>query len=257
MGFGYPQWADVFYPRELKAGDYLSYYSRHFDTVELDTTFYAVPPADRVRRWSDVTPDHFRFSAKAPRLVTHDLPLKQGIVPMMQFMDVMRSLGEKLAVVLLQFPPSFSSREADALDQFLSEMPGDLHFAAEFRHPSWQGIGTVDLLRKHRVAWASTDYQGALAEVQPTADFLYIRWIGEHHRFPDMNHVQADVTDRLQWWRREIESKTNDMEIDKVWGFFNNDFSGYAVATCNSFKEMLGMPIGQPVSEAAQLKLFA
>jgi uncharacterized protein YecE (DUF72 family) len=122
MGFSYAEWADLFYPRELKPGDYLAYYAKHFDAVELDTTFYAVPPVDRVRRWADVTPDDFRFSVKTPRAVTHDQSLEKGVQSMLQFIDVMRALGRKLGVVLLQFPPSFTIREMGKLDRFLEHL---------------------------------------------------------------------------------------------------------------------------------------
>src|SRR4051812_23520541 len=72
MGFSYSDWAGVFYPSGMKPGDYLSYYARHFDTVELDTTFHATPPPERVRRWADVTPEGVRFCVKVPKDVTHE-----------------------------------------------------------------------------------------------------------------------------------------------------------------------------------------
>jgi uncharacterized protein YecE (DUF72 family) len=256
MGFSYSEWAGTFYPRGLKPGEYLSYYAQHFNSVELDTTFHAVPPVDRVKRWRDVTPEDFRFCVKTPRVVTHDFPLEQGAGAMMHFLEVMRNLQEKLGVVLLQFPPSFTVRELSKLDHFLSEMPADLHFAAEFRHASWQRDQTAQLLQKHQVAWVSADHVGGKAMIRPTTDFLYIRWIGEHNRFAEKNHEQADTTDRLQWWKSNINQSTSGGGIDTVWGFFNNDYAGYSVATCNRFKKIVGVPVSGTVSQSVQGQLF-
>ena len=72
MGFSYGDWAGVFYPRGLKNVDWLAHYARHFNAVELDTTFHALPDRDRVRRWGDATPPDFRFAAKTPKGITHE-----------------------------------------------------------------------------------------------------------------------------------------------------------------------------------------
>ncbi|HEY2587626.1 MAG TPA: DUF72 domain-containing protein [Tepidisphaeraceae bacterium] len=241
MGFGYPQWGGVFYPPGLKSAEYLGYYARHFDTVELDTTFHATPPVGRVRRWAEATPADFRFCAKAPRAVTHDQPIDRGVGAMTEFLKVMESMGQKLAVVLLQFPPHFTVRELSRLDQFLSQMPGDVDLAAEFRHVSWQGDEVARMLAKHRVAWVWADYLDEKKPATPTADFLYLRWIGVHKRFPEINYEQVDVTDRLEWWKAQVERALAARTIHTVWGFFNNDFAGYSVATCNRMKRILGM----------------
>src|SRR5687768_13678275 len=72
IGFSYADWAGPFYPRGMKPGEYLPYYARFFDAVELHTTFHAIPPPSRIRRWADATPEHFRFTVKSPRAVTHE-----------------------------------------------------------------------------------------------------------------------------------------------------------------------------------------
>jgi uncharacterized protein YecE (DUF72 family) len=250
MGFSYSEWSGVFYPRGTKPGDYLAHYARHFDALELDTTFHAVPPVERVRRWADATPAEFRFCAKTPRAVTHDASLDRGVLPMLQFLDVMRGLGEKLAVVLLQFPPTFTAREAPRIDEFLGQMPSDVRFAAEFRHPSWRAERTAEILSQHRVAWVAVDFEGELAEIRPTTDFLYVRWIGAHNRFEEKDREQLDMTERLEWWRDRIAAAG----VPTVYGFFNNDYSGYSIATCNRFKQVAGVPHRQTLE--AQPTLF-
>src|SRR6476659_1528205 len=115
VGFGYDDWKGVFYPDSLKSADYLSFYSRHFDTVELDTTFHATPAAERVARWAMAVPEGFRFCVKTPKDVTHadgrvSAPVR--VDAMRRFVDVVREFREKLGVVLVQFPPSLDASSA-------------------------------------------------------------------------------------------------------------------------------------------------
>lgn len=244
MGFGYSQWAGTFYPKGMKAGDYLSWYAQYFDTVELDTTFHAMPTASRVRHWASMVPANFRFTAKAPRAVTHDAPLEKGWGPMMAFVDAMRECESKLGVILLQFPPTFAANRFAALEDFLGKLPTDVRFAVEFRHPSWRvSERTETMLRRHRVAWTAVDSVNEKAEVRPTTDFLYVRWIGEHGRFTELNHEQLDMTERLEWWKPRLADAAG---VETIFGFFNNDYSGYSVATCNRFKRILGLPVLAP-----------
>ena len=247
MGFGYAEWNGVFYPRGLRSGENLAYYARHFDAVELDTTFHAVPPPERIARWAEATPDNFRFSVKTPRAVTHDAPIDKGVPTMLSFLDGLAPFGEKLGVVLLQFSPAFTSLEHDRLDRFLSELPGDVSLAVEFRHSSWENARTETMLRRHNCCWVAGDYLGALTPPVVTSDFLYVRWVGQHDKFPEKNKVMLDVTDRLDWWRREIQRRAD--VAQRVWGFFNNDYSGYSIATCNHFKATLGLPVVEPAPD--------
>src|SRR5689334_940763 len=131
MGFGYTEWAGVFYPKTIKSGDWLSFYAKHFNAVELDTTFYAVQTVERVLRWRDETPEDFRFAAKTPHEITHEQSIDRGLPSMRTFLDVVRHFDEKLAAVLIQFPPSFSSSQMGRLRKFLDGLPRDIRFAVE------------------------------------------------------------------------------------------------------------------------------
>ena len=248
MGFGYAEWSGgVFYPEGVKSGEFLEHYARHFDAVELDTTFYATPPLDRVQKWADATPPEFRFSAKAPKAVTHDTSIDRGVDPMIDFLSVMtRGLGEKLGVVLLQFPPSFTVRETPKIDRFLRALPNDVELAAEFRHDSWWAAAdaTAQMLRSYRVAWAAAEYVAEPRDIVPTTDLIYARLIGEHHRFKRMNAVEIDVTPKLTWWRDHIGAL--DPAPKQAWVLFNNDFSGFAIETARQFRGMLNLPEPEP-----------
>jgi len=253
IGFGYKDWKGAFYPPEIKPGDYLSYYSRSFNTVELDTTFYGIPKAERIQQWAGSVPDGFQFCAKTPRVITHDMGL-QGVRGMMdEFLTVMQLLGNHLGVILLQFPPSFTLKAADKLAYFLEELPKGIRYAVELRHRSWYCDQTEGLLKNRNIAWASLEYPKIPMKIYPTADFLYIRWIGQHGSYDRHTHEREDKTSQLVWWNAQIDAVGD--RIHQVYGYFNNDYAGFAAGTCNKFKRILGLPV-EPVKVEKQPKLF-
>jgi uncharacterized protein YecE (DUF72 family) len=255
IGFGYSDWNGVFYPSELKPGDHLAHYAKHFDTVELDTTFHAAPTPQRVERWASAVADGFRFCVKTPKEVTHaPPPLSRRAAHMIEFLDVIRGFGDKLGVVLLQFPPSFDTGEARDLVKFVGHLPTDLRYALELRHPSWDTDQTVALLRDHRCCRVAADYFEEPRDVRATTDFLYVRWIGRHGSFPTLDRERIDPTERLDWWTRRL-GKAATADVKTVWGLMNNDYSGHAVATANRVKRLVGLPVKEP-GDPRQGELF-
>jgi uncharacterized protein YecE (DUF72 family) len=253
MGFSYADWRDVFYPSGMNAGDYLGFYARHYNAVELDTTFHATPPPDRVKRWRDVTPNDFAFAEKAPKLVTHALKLEAATEPMIEFLDVMREFQSKLGVILLQFPPSFTFEQFNRLRDFLRALPTDIRYAVELRDRSWGRNETLEMLREKNVAFTSAEYVSRPVRIPVTSDVVYIRWIGEHQRFPVMDREQIDVMPGLTWWASELAKLPADVKT--IWGFFNNDYAGFAPGTCNRFKGLSNLPVSVP-ADPAQGRLF-
>lgn len=253
IGFGYSDWQGTFYPNELKSADHLSFYARHFDTVELDTTFHAAPTPQRVRRWAAAVPEEFRFCVKTPKDITHaDGPLARRTGAMLGFVDTLRVFASKLGPVLLQFPPSFDTGSGRDLGSFLDALPRDVRYAIELRHRSWRTPQTAALLRDHACCWVMADYFEEPWEVPATTDFLYVRWIGRHGQFPTLDREQLDVTARLEWWKHELQKIAG---VSTIWGLVNNDYSGYAVGTCNRMKRLLGLPISE-TQDARQGQLF-
>lgn len=260
MGFSYADWNGVFYPPELPSRDYLSYYSRIFNAVEIDSTFYGTPRASSVQRWNAATPEAFRFSLKIPRQITHEMGLVGVEGELGRFIDTVRELGDKLGVILFQFPPSFTNQQLPILQACLEGLPTDLRFAVEVRHPSWystqqpgQEPGLAERLRQYGVAWAATQYPDLPAVIYPTAPFLYIRWIGQHGSFEQHTSERIDRQAQLAEWLGLIEAQAPGMEA--LFGFFNNDYAGFAAATANRFKELAGLAV-QPFTPPQQPRLF-
>lgn len=255
MGFSYKDWEDVFYPAEVSTRDYLSYYSRVFNAAEIDSTFYGTPKADYVLRWAEMTPQAFKFCLKTPRLITHELGLVGAEGLMHEFLRIATLLEDKLGVVLIQFPPSFGAQNMETLDGFLSELPANLRFAVEIRDRSWYTAGeqTAEMLAKHGVAWAATQYPGLPREIHLTAGYLYVRWIGRHGTFEHHSQERIDRTQDLQDWWRMIQAVQG--EIEAFYGFTNNDYAGFAAATANHFKKIAGLPT-KPLFRPGQPRLF-
>jgi uncharacterized protein YecE (DUF72 family) len=256
MGFGYKDWQGVFYPSGVGSRDYLEYYSRIFNAVEMDTTFYGIPRASTVEGWGAATPEDFKFCAKTPRAITHDLELAGAASQMKEFTDAMRLLGNKLGAILVQLPPSFDISHHLVLAAFLEELPqsaAGIRVAVEFRHRSWFTPEIDSLLRAHGVCRAATEFPRLPKQVQQTASFLYVRWIGRHGSYDHHNHERVDKTPELKEWWSLIQANLD--PVDSVYGFFNNDYAGFAAGTCNKFKELAGFP-AVPFTPPEQGRLF-
>jgi uncharacterized protein YecE (DUF72 family) len=241
QGFSYVHWKGVFYPSGIPAREYLAHYSNIFNSVEMDTTFYAVPRLAIVQSWAAAVPDNFLFTAKTPQSITHEMGLANSSQFMDEFLNVMRVLGSKLGVILVQLPPSYTSDKLPILKAFLEILPDDIRFAVEFRHRTWFTPQTAELLSAHRIGWAATEFGNLPHEIIPTTDFLYIRWLGKRAAFRRYDQEQIDQTARLTWWKDQIFR--NASQAQAVYGFFNNDYSGFAPGTCNRMKTLLDQPI--------------
>lgn len=256
-GYHYSGWADGrFYPERLPQSKWLAHYASRFDAIELNTTFHATPTTEKVRKWRERVGEGFDFAVKASRSVTHEAPLGQAPRAMAEFLAVMRELGDRLGPVLLQLPPEVTAEQMDGLRTLLESLPDDMRFAVEFRSATWFRAETLDLLRARNVALVATELEGhpESATVVPTADFLYVRLLGRHGRFPDETRERFDPTPRLIDWYRRIVTAASTAEVKECWVVFNNDYAGHAPATLRRFARIARVPM--PEGPARQGELF-
>jgi uncharacterized protein YecE (DUF72 family) len=260
QGWNYQDWVGAFYPSGTRAADYLPVYARAFDTVEVDSTFYAVPAASTVRSWAERTPQGFLFSLKMPQEVTHENRLRDESGTMELFFDRARELGDKLGPTLVQLPPTFEASELPSLVGFLARLPRDLQVAIEFRHRSWLYEGVYALLREHGVAFALVEgrwlpRRSVLTLIdEPTASFAYIRWIGPDRELVDFSRVQVDRTRDLEVWRNALEKLAQ--RVEGIVGYVNNHYSGHSPATVRQLQRSLGQRTVEPEMLGEQLQLF-
>jgi uncharacterized protein YecE (DUF72 family) len=259
QGWNYDAWVGPFYPPRTRATEFLTVYARAFDTVEVDSTFYAVPSARTVRGWGERTPANFRFALKMPQEITHERRLRGCADAAREFLDRARELGPKLAVVLLQFGPDFAPAELPALAEFLPSLPQDIRFAVEFRHRGWIYDGVLALLGEHGVSLALTDGKWiprkqvlALAD-RPTADLIYVRWLGSRE-IVDFSRVQMDRTRDLEAWAEVIARLERDGRT--IYGYFNNHFSGHSPASARDLQRLLHQTPVDPAQLGEQMMLF-
>lgn len=240
MGYAYDDWLGPFFPRGLARPNWLSFYSHHHDSIEMNTTFHAVPSIDRVKAWRDSVPTNFRFAIKVNKRITHELPLRDATGEMKAFIDVVRHFEEMLGPLLLQFPPVMLGTELPSLAKFLDGLPGNLRFAVEFRDRSWLREETYALLSGHNIALVMLDHEDHryAADVPATADFSYVRLVGKHGRYEDIGYETWDPTADLKEWKQRIEARGG----GEAWVLFNNDFAGHAPATLRRFAKLVDAP---------------
>ncbi len=260
QGWNYAAWVGPFYPEGTREADYLSVYARAFETVEVDSTFYAVPPEKTVRSWAGRVPDRFTFALKMPREITHERRLVGCAERLAEFADRIRLLGRKLGPVLIQLGPDFGPGERGALEAFLQLLPRDLRFAVEFRQGGWLGPALLELLRPHNVALALTDGPFASRErmialaAHPTADFGYVRWMGPDRRIEDFSRVLVDRQQEIGMWAVGLAALA--ARVHAVHGYFNNHFQGHSPASARAMQALLGQRPVEPSSLADQRELF-
>lgn len=245
QGWNYDAWTGPFYPEGTRASDFLSVYSRAFTTVEVDSTFYAIPAATTIRSWNERTPPDFIFALKLPQEITHEQRLRDSTGATEEFFERVRGLGAKLGPVLVQMGPDFEPGELPSLVDFLGRVPTDVRVAIEFRHRGWITDGVLALLRERNVAltlvdgrWIPRKVMLALAK-RPTADFAYIRWMGPNRDLVDYSRVQVDRTRELEQWTLAMGDLLEN-GVKEIFAYVANHFSGHSPATARDVQSMLG-----------------
>jgi uncharacterized protein YecE (DUF72 family) len=260
QGWNYDAWVGPFYPAGTRAADFLTTYSRAFDTVEVDSTFYAIPVAKTVRNWAARTPADFLFALKLPQEITHERRLRNADDLAQQFFDTARELGNKLGPILIQLGPDFGPVELPAVAQFLPRLPRDIRFAIEFRQRGWIHDGVLALLAEHNVAltlsdgrWIQRKQMMQLAE-RPTSNFLYVRLMGQDQSIVDYSRIQIDRGRDLEAWRNTLWPAADDSR--EAFVYVNNHFAGHSPQSARELQRLFGQSATEPEQLGEQMSLF-
>jgi uncharacterized protein YecE (DUF72 family) len=234
-GYSYQHWKGLFYPEGLGQAKLLSYYAQHYNTVEINATFYRTFGRHVFERWSASTPENFTFAIKGPKSITRDKRLQDVNEELAIFFEGAAGLGDKLAVILWQMPPSFKldPETLEVLAKFLAKLPSDYRHAFEFRHVSWDHPSALELLQRYTIGWVIADSSRYFGSQQIPADFSYIRYHG-----PTKLYASEYSEEDLDAWTETIHSI---LTTKDVFCFFNNDFGGYALRDCKRLAAKLDL----------------
>jgi uncharacterized protein YecE (DUF72 family) len=232
-GWSYPHWDNVLYAPGTPPIRRLAVYAEHFDTVELNASFYRWPRSDTFTGWHRRLPTGFQLSVKAPRGLTHGRRLYRPEQWSERIAQCWHALGDRRGILLVQLPPD-QPRDDARLAYFLASLPRWIRVAVEFRHPSWHCEATLKMLEDHQAAYTVMSGAHLPCVLRMTAGFGYVRLHG-----PDPYHLYGGCYSEadLRWWAQRIaEWRAQGAE---VYAYFNNDGFGHAVRNAQRLRELL------------------
>jgi uncharacterized protein YecE (DUF72 family) len=230
-GWHYKHWRGPFYGADVRPADMFRFYVQHFDTVEINNSFYRLPTKTALQEWHETVPGKFCFAVKASRFLTHMKKLKDPKPGLRRFLDRVETLGRNLGPILFQLPPGWQCN-SERLAAFLAALPPEHRSAFEFRNPTWHQQPIYELLRRHNAAFCIYELAGFQSPMQITADFAYVRLHG-----PDGAYQGRYTEKRLGGWAEQIchwRRRLKDISV-----YFDNDQNGYAACNALELKKML------------------
>ena len=210
---------------------WLPFYGDHFDTVEINASFYRLPKTETFSAWKEATPPDFLFAVKASRYLTHMRRLRDPEDPLRRILESAQALEEKLGPILFQLPPNWPA-DLERLAGFLRLLPKDRRFVFEFRHPSWFSGETFSLLERHDAALCIASSPSYPLIEKVTAPFVFIRMHGGR-----VLYGSRYLPEELSEWAKKIErfvSKGLDCYV-----YFNNDAFAFAIENARQLREIL------------------
>jgi uncharacterized protein YecE (DUF72 family) len=249
-GWSYSAWLGPFYPSKLENSDWLRYYSQIFDYVEIDSSFYRMPNKYMVKNWATKTPDNFRFTAKFPKVITHDKHLVDVNKKVYTFLSNMEPLQKKTLALLIQLPPSMQIMPGlQGLKELVRLLDGRFRYAVEVRHPSWFQDLAYNFFANNDICmvWSQLAHMSTPPIV--TTDFLYVRFIGDRSIYErDFGKIQKDRVLEMKQWADEIKGvksrkeRGRRKEVNLAMIAANNHYAGFGPGTANLFRKMVGLP---------------
>lgn len=218
-GWFFEHWKTTFYPENIKKDEFLEYYIKNFNSVEINNTFYQLPKKETLLKWKNTAPDDFIFSVKANQFITHRKKLKDPENSLPEFFDVISVLETKLGIILFQLPPRWRFNH-DRLKNFIEYLPDNFRYTFEFRDKTWLNQDTYSLFSQHNISICIYDFESSLSLEGLTADFIYLRLHGP------IGAYQGQYSDKeIDFWANKISEWSLNREI---FCYFDNDERGYA-----------------------------
>lgn len=231
-GFHYRHWIGPFYPPKTSAARMLDFYVKHFDTLELNNSFYRLPTIQAFECWRDSTPSSFLFAVKASRFITHNKKLKDPENALENLLPRAEHLGRKLGPILFQLPPKWKVN-IERLRELLEILPREHRYAFEFRELTWLKPEVNRVLAKFNAAFCIYELAGYHTPLETTADFSYVRLHG-----PAAGKYQGSYSvQQLGDWAKWIQEHSK--RLKAIYVYFDNDQAGYAAQNALRLREMV------------------
>lgn len=231
-GWQYSNWRGSFYPADLPYSQWLAFYSKYFDTVEVNSSFYRQTRSSTFLKWQKETPKNFTFAVKGNKFITHIKRLKDCQDPLKVFFENVSVLSGH-HIILWQLPPSLK-QDIERLSVFLELLPDTFRHALEFRHETWVDQTTWRTLRNFKVAAVFQDWREWPQIREITTKFVYLRFHGNktlytsNYSDKELEHWSVLITN---WLKQDLD----------VYTYFNNDAAGFAVLNALTLKKLVSV----------------
>ncbi len=228
----------------MESKDYLSYYSKFFQFVEIDSTYYHIPSRSTVRGWRDKTPTDFRFSLKFPKIITHEKKLEDVTKPLSILFYALEPLIDKTLTLLIQLPPFLSEKKGfNPLQDMIRHLDKRFRYSLEVRHSSWFNDNVYDFLKENNISlvWSVRDELESPSIL--TSDQVYIRFIGDRS-ISEMDFgkiVKNRRNEMLEYVKQVRDFQNEHSSIRDVLIAFNNHFAGFGPQSVNDFLKLMNM----------------
>ncbi len=230
-GWHYQQWSGIFYPQTMPVSQWLQYYSRSFNSVEINSSFYHLPTEKTILNWHSSVPDGFRYSVKVSRYITHIKKLSGSLDAIANFTDRVNHLAQRLGILLFQLPPGMR-RNDEKLESLLMQLSPRYKYVFEFRNRTWMDDDIFALLSKYNIGFCIYDLPGYTSPTIQTSDFIYIRFHGSNGLY---SSCYSDS--ELAKWAKNIKGISRN--ASSIYIYFNNDFEAYAVQNAIKLRQLL------------------
>lgn len=240
-GWTYSGWKGAFYPKNLENWKRLSYYSRFFDFIEVNSTFYYVPSRNIIQGWKNKTPDDFKFSFKFPQVITHVNKLERVSKYIEYFFFVLEPIIDKTLILLIQLPSFMSAKIGlESLRHFLNKLDKRYKYALEVREGSWFDFHIYDFLNQNDITLAWRVKTDLKTPTFVTTDTIYLRFIGD--RITEERNFGLSFTDKeneLQEYVGHIKHAKKHYNIKDIIVTFNNNYAGFGPQLAKEFSRLM------------------
>jgi uncharacterized protein YecE (DUF72 family) len=244
-GWDYKDWIGPFYPKLLESHNRLGFYSKYFNVIEINTTFYSLPKLSIVQNWMEQTPADFKFTVKVWQEITHNFKDANFEDSISQFFYRLSPLKEKIFSYLLQFPPWFKYTEnhLHRLKYLIGELPTENRYVVELRDNSWFNEDLLyDVIESPTVILGTTYMPGIKAYYLPRQNTYYIRLIGDRE-LTVFDRIKRDQKENLSNLVNKINTFKESPNIYEIFIIVNNHFQGNAPESVNLLKKRLNLPL--------------